>query len=126
MVLDYLDIVIDRHRPTMSSSIRKLIQQLLPTGSATVSVVAGQFRPHPKALRRRLASEGTTFNAIVDGVRRETAEHYLQDSDMALTHLARQLGYAEQSVLSRSCQRWFGGSPAALRQTWQRERSRWP
>ncbi len=119
VVLDYLDTVIDRHRPTMSSSIRELIRQLLPTGAATVPVIADQFRLHPKALRRRLAAEGTNFNAVVDDVRRDMTERYLRDTDMTLTHLARQLGYAEQSVLSRSCHRWFGASPVSLRQKWQ-------
>lgn len=107
----------------MASSIRELIRQLLPTGAATVPVIADQFRLHPKALRRRLAAEGTNFNAVVDDVRREVTERYLRDSDMTLTHLARQLGYAEQSVLSRSCQRWFGASQASLRAQWQRTAS---
>ncbi|MEE3853123.1 AraC family transcriptional regulator [Gordonia sp. LSe1-13] len=118
VVLDYLDTVVDRHRPTMSSSIRPLIRQLLPTGSAAVPLVAEQFRLHPKTLRRRLVAEGTTFNAVVDDVRREMAEHYLRDPDITLSHLARELGYAEQSVLSRSCQRWFGSSPGTLREEW--------
>jgi AraC-like DNA-binding protein len=48
-------------------------------------------------------------------VRRETAEHYLRDTDISLPHLARELGYAEQSVLSRSCQRWFGCGPSRYR-----------
>lgn len=119
VVLESLDTVIDRRRPGMASSIRELIRQLLPAGAATVPVIADQFRLHPKALRRRLAAEGTNFNAIVDDVRREMAERYLQDTDVTLSHLARQLGYAEQSVLSRSCQRWFGASPASLRATWR-------
>jgi AraC-like DNA-binding protein len=115
VVLEYLDTVVDRHQPTMSSSIRELIRQLLSTGSATVPVIAEQFRLHPKALRRRLVAEGTNFNAVVDDVRREMAERYLRDTDMTLNHLARELGYAEQSVLCRSCQRWFGASPASVR-----------
>jgi AraC-like DNA-binding protein len=122
VVLDYLDTVIDRHRPTMTSSIRELIRQLLPTGAATVTVIADQFRLHPKALRRRLSAEGTNFNAVVDDVRRELTQRYLRDTDMTLAHLARQLGYSEQSVLSRSCQRWFGATPASLRENWQRGR----
>jgi hypothetical protein len=32
-----------------------------------------------------------------------------------LAHLTRELGYAEQSVLSRSCRRWFGCGPNAYR-----------
>jgi AraC-like DNA-binding protein len=121
VVLDYLDTVIDRHRLTMASSIRELIRRLLPAGAATVPVIADQFRLHPKAFRRRLAAEGTNFNNVVDDVRREMAERYLRDTDMTLSHLARELGYSEQSVLSRSCQRWFGASPASLREKWKRD-----
>ncbi len=119
VVLDYLDQVVDRHRPTMTSSIRELIRQLLPAGAASVPVIAEQFRLHPKALRRRLVAEGSNFNAVVDDVRRELAQRYLRDTDITLAHLARELGYSEQSVLTRSCQRWFGASPAALRSQWQ-------
>lgn len=120
VVLDYLDTVVGQQTPTMSSSIRELIRQLLPAGAATVPVIAEQFRLHPKAFRRRLVAEGTNFNAVVDDVRRDMAERYLRDTDMALSHLARELGYSEQSVLSRSCRRWFGASPAALREQWRR------
>lgn len=119
VVLEYLDTVIDRHRPAMASAIRQLVRQLLPAGAASVPVVAEQFRLHPKALRRRLTEEGTNFNAVVDDVRREMAQRYLRDSDMTLSHLARELGYAEQTVLNRSCRRWFGATPAALRTQWQ-------
>lgn len=119
VVLEYLDTVVDRRRPAMASSIRELVRQLLPAGAATVAVVAEQFRLHPKALRRRLVAEGTNFNAVVDDVRRELAQRYLRDTDMTMSHLARELGYAEQSVLTRSCQRWFGDSPASLRSAWQ-------
>ena len=105
LVLEYLDTVIDRHRPSMASSIRELVRQLLPAGAATVPVIAEQFRLHPRALRRRLAAEGTNFNAVVDDVRRELAQRYLRDADMTLTRLTREPGYAEQSVLSRSCRR---------------------
>jgi AraC-like DNA-binding protein len=119
VVREYLDTVIGRRGTDMATSIRELIRQLLPTGAATVPVIADQFRLHPKALRRRLATEGTNFNAVVDDVRRELAERYLRDTDMTPSHLARELGYAEQSVLSRSCQRWFAAPPAELRIQWQ-------
>ena len=123
VVVEHLDTVIDRHQPAMAPSIRPLIRQLLPAGAATVAVIEAQFRLHPKALRRRLVAEGSTFNAVVDDVRRELAQRYLRDTDMTLIHLARELGYAEQSFLSRSCQRWFGAGPAALRSVWRSTQS---
>ena len=96
-------------------SVRTIVRQLLPTGAATLEVVAEQFHLHPKTLQRRLADEATTFAAVVDQVRKDAADRYLRTTGISLPHLARELGYAEQSVLTRSCKRWFGSGPAAYR-----------
>ena len=114
-MVQYLNTIIDPRDPGMSGPVRDLVRQLLPTGAATLDVISAQFRLHPKALQRRLAAEGTTFAALVDGARQVMARRYLRDTDMTLTHLAHELGYAEQSVLTRSCRRWFGSSPVVLR-----------
>ena len=106
---------ITTHQPGMTESVRRMVRQLLPTGTAGLELIAAQFDLHPRALHRRLAAEKTTFGDLIDGVRRETAEHYLRDTDMSLSHLTRELGYAEQSVLSRSCRRWFGCGPSSYR-----------
>jgi AraC-like DNA-binding protein len=99
----------------LAESVRSIARQLLPTGRATLDVVADQFNLHPKMLQRRLAAEGTTFAALVDQIRREVAGRYLRDTQISLSHLAREIGYSEQSVLSRSCRRWFGCGPADYR-----------
>jgi len=67
-------------------------------------------------LQRRLKCEGQSFESIKDEVRRDTAMRYLQRQDLPLTKVAEKLGYAEQSVLSRSCYRWFAASPKELRE----------
>ncbi|MCV7198036.1 AraC family transcriptional regulator [Mycobacterium angelicum] len=106
---------ITTHQPGMTQSVRTMVRQLLPTGTASLELVAAQFDLHPRALHRRLSAEKTTFGKLIDDVRRETAEHYLRDTDISLSHLTRELGYAEQSVLSRSCRRWFGTGPSSYR-----------
>jgi len=116
-LVEYLTGVIGPRGPEMSHSVRTIARQLLPTGAVSREVVAAQFNMHPKTLQRRLADEGTTFYDLIDGMRRETAEHYLRDTDIVLSHLTRELGYTEQSVLTRSCRRWFGMGPAAYRRT---------
>ncbi|MCV7238977.1 AraC family transcriptional regulator [Mycolicibacterium celeriflavum] len=118
-VLTYLDSMMDTRDGEMKTAVRALTRQLLPTGAATQDVVAQQFRLHPKTLQRRLAAEGTTFVAIVDDVRREMAQRYLRDTNMTLSHLARELGYAEHSVLTRACRRWYGSNPTVLRDNWR-------
>ncbi|EUA67508.1 bacterial regulatory helix-turn-helix s, AraC family protein [Mycobacteroides abscessus subsp. bolletii 1513] len=102
-------------QPDSSQLVRILIRQLLPTGAIGLGDIALHLGVHPKTLQRRLGAEGMTFAALVDQIRREAAERLLSDTDLSLDHLSRQLGYAEQSVFTRSCKRWFGTTPSAYR-----------
>lgn len=113
-VVQYLN-TLTLHDSTITESVRAVVRHLLPTGAVTLELIAKQFQLHPKTLQRRLAAEGTTFAALTDQIRRTTAERYLRDTDMTLHHLARELGYSEQSELSRSFRRWSGESPTAYR-----------
>lgn len=106
-VVDHLDRVAP-HEAGIVESVRAILRQLLPTRAATLDVVAEQFHLHPKTLQRRLADENTTFAVLLDQVRMQTADRYLRATGISLSHLTRELGYAEQSVLTRSCKRWLG------------------
>jgi AraC-like DNA-binding protein len=97
--------------------VNDLIRRLLPSGTVELSAVADQIGMHPRTLRRRLGEEEVTFGELVQAVRRRTAEGYLRDTDMSLRHLASELGYLEQSGLTRASHRWFGMSPMAYRRT---------
>jgi len=85
-VVQYLASITTR-QPGMTQSVRTMVRQLLPTGTASLELIAAQFDLHPRALHRRLTAEKTTFGELIDGVRRETAEHYLRDTDISLSHL---------------------------------------
>ncbi len=113
--MEYLDSIVEQRPQTTARTVSDIARHLLPTGTATIESIATQLGMHPKALQRRLSGEQTTFAEIVDRVRRETAEHSLGNPDITLAHLTRQLGYAEQSVLTRACQRWFGTTPTSYR-----------
>ncbi len=117
VILRYLDSVVGPEESGLAAPVRRLVRDLMPSGAMTMDLVARQFALHPKSLQRRLAEEGTSFAAIVEETRRQLAVHYLRDTDLSLGVVARELGYAEQSVLSRSCVRWFGRSPSRVRAT---------
>src|SRR5690606_17777455 len=111
----YLEGIVSRDDDDcLRDPVQRLVQQLLPTGAATMPMIAKHFAMHPKTLQRRLRTEGTTFGALLEESRQQMVEHLLRTSDLTLTQVARQLGYSEQSVLSRSCVRWFGTGPADL------------
>ncbi|WP_273733618.1 AraC family transcriptional regulator [Mycolicibacterium septicum] len=113
--VDYLAQVMGEFNPATSQLVRTLVRQLLPTGAIGLTDIARHIALHPKALQRRLRAENTTFADLVDQTRRDTAQRLLLDTDLGLDQLCRQLGYAEQSVLTRSCKRWFGTTPTAYR-----------
>lgn len=101
--------------PPVHTRVRGLILRYLGSEDCTNDRVASEMCMHPRTLQRRLRSEGKSFETIKDDVRREVALRYLRQLDMPLTRVAEKLGYAEASVLSRSCYRWFDASPVQLR-----------
>lgn len=118
-LVHYLETIVG-NQTAMAASVEALVRQLLPSGRVNLVLVASQLGMHPKALQRRLALEETTFAGIVDSVRRDVAQRLLRDTGITLAHLAREIGYAEQTVLTRSCHRWFGEGPAAHRKKLKR------
>jgi AraC-like DNA-binding protein len=108
--------LVDGAGPPLPQTVTDIARTLLPTGMATIDVVARNLGLHPRALQRRLATENTTFATLLDNLRRETAQRFLRDTDINLDHIGRLIGYSEQSVLTRSCHRWFGSSPTAYRE----------
>ncbi|AZG46239.1 AraC family transcriptional regulator [Gordonia insulae] len=95
--------------------VRRLIRRMLVVGHASLRMVAEALSLHPRVVQRRLAEEGTTFERILDDIRREIAWE-LSASDLPISRIAAALGYSEQSSYARACRRWHGESPRQLRQ----------
>lgn len=115
MATSFIDMRFPPATPPMHARVRGLVRQLLGGEDCTNERVAAELCMHPRTLQRRLRQEGKSFENIKDDVRRDLALHYLQQTDMPLSRVSEKLGYAEASVLSRSCDRWFSTSPLQLR-----------
>jgi AraC-like DNA-binding protein len=96
------------------------VRELLATDRALVgpsaSAVARNMRMSQRTLARRLEREGTTFSAIVDGVRRELALRYTASHHLSFAEIAARLGFAHVEAFHRAFRRWTGQSPGAYRQ----------
>lgn len=119
VVRDYLDTIAVDTGADIIAAVARLVRRTLPTGGLGIELIADQLAQHPRTLQRQLAARGTTFGAVVDGVRREEAERYLRETDMPLGQLAGVLGFSEQSALSRASRRWFGEAPREVRRSLQ-------
>ncbi len=117
LALRYLSATLSHRSRGLSGTVRSVIRQLLPTGNLTADLTARQFGLHPKTMQRRLAGEHTTFAELVDQTRREIVERLLLDTDLTLHQICHHVGYAEQSVLTRSCRRWFATTPSNYRRS---------
>lgn len=119
VVRDYLDGLMSASPSDVLAQVRLLLRRTLPTGTASLEQTATELATTPRTLQRQLLTTGQTFAEILDELRREEAEHYLTDTNLPLSAVARALGYSEQSVLTRSCKRWYGVPPTTLRQGFQ-------
>lgn len=99
----------------LTSQAELAICRTLGTDSCNRELVAEALAMHPRTLQRHLQKEGQTFDRIHDRVRRDRAEYYLSRTTLPLAQVAAVIGYKEQSVLTRSCRRWFNLTPKQLR-----------
>ena len=108
-----------RRGAPLAEAVAHLLPAALAQGEASVSAVAGRLGYSARSLQRRLAAEGTSFSTLLDAHRSAEARRLLATTDRALSEIAADLGYAEQSAFTRAFVRWEGSAP--LR--WRRERS---
>ncbi len=83
--------------------------------STTMEETATALHMTARTLRRKLTDEGTSFQDIKDGLRRDTAIHLLSQPSQPVSSIARELGFSEPSAFTRAFRHWTGVSPSSYR-----------
>ena len=106
-----------RHEdPSARARARRALEDAFSIGSTLgENDIARALGMGTRTLRRRLAEEGTTLREVLDRVRFELAASRLSRSDASLARIAFELGFSDQTALSRAFRRWTGQSPAQFR-----------
>ena len=99
--------------------VRAIVLRLIGVEDCNNIRVASELAMHPRTLHRKLGAEGVSFQSIKDDVRRDLALYYLRYTDLDIMRIAERLGFAEHSVVTRACVRWFGAPPRELRLAWR-------
>lgn len=97
---------------TLRSRVERLLMPILHTGAASVSAIAGELGISRQTLYRRLKSEGTSFEQVLDGLRQRLARHYLDGRKVSVNETAYLVGFSDPAAFSRAFKRWTGHSPA--------------
>ncbi len=105
----------DLEDQSTSRKVKTCLMSLLDRGPCELPEVARSLYMSARTLQRRLANEGTSFNAMLDSLRRDLSLHHLEKVDAALAEIAYVAGVSDSSAFSRAVRRWTGKTPLEYR-----------
>jgi AraC-like DNA-binding protein len=105
-----------RDETQIADRVRCLLAESLESDVLDLSSAAQQLGMSARSLQRRLADEGTAFREVLDGLRREVAREHLERCQEPIAGVAHLCGFSEVSAFTRAVNRWFGATPARLRE----------
>lgn len=85
-----------------------------PARHPSMQQIADELHVDPRTLRRKLASEGTSFRSLDEEVRRQLAIRMLEEHQ-PVEVIAERLGYAETASFTHAFTRWEGMAPSRFR-----------
>lgn len=98
----------------LSARVRECLQRTLSVWP-DLAATADALNMSGSTLQRRLAAEGTSFQALKDELRRDLAIVRLNSSNVPLAQLAYELGFADSPAFQRAFKGWTGSAPGAYR-----------
>lgn len=98
----------------LAHRVKDFLSEVDQTGTV-IQQVAEALHLSVRTLSRRLAAEGTHFQAVKDEVRRDLAVQQLTSSSVSLAILAGQLGFEDLASFNRAFRNWTGSTPGTYR-----------
>jgi AraC-like DNA-binding protein len=77
--------------------------------------IAASQHVSPRTLIRRLKRGNTSYQRILDDVRKTLSRDFLLNSAMSISRISWRLGYQDPSNFSRAFRNWYGMSPQQYR-----------
>jgi AraC-like DNA-binding protein len=100
---------------TFRERVRACLLESISSGHYGMTHVAASLAISSRTLQRRLQDEGTTFQKVLDELRKELARHYLSATDYSSAEISFLLGYEEPNSFFRAFRTWTGQTPEIVR-----------
>lgn len=105
----------DDHARTLADDVRMALSETICGNRPTIAKVARSLGMSPRTMQRRLGELGTTYQDVLDDVRRQSARRLLGDTDLGTGEVAFLLGFEEVNSFVRAFHTWEGITPARWR-----------
>jgi AraC-like DNA-binding protein len=109
---------------TISEQVKGMLKRLVAGQRPSIEDLATELNMSTRTLQRRLATDGVSFQQLLEEARRELAHHYLLHSSLELTETAYLLGFENSNSFFRAFQSWEGISPTKWRAHMQHQSRR--
>lgn len=102
---------------TAADDLRTVLRRCMSGQRPSMEKAAGDMRMSPRTLQRRLEELGTSYQKLLDEVRRDTARRLLVYTDVDAAEIAFLLGFDELNSFTRAFHAWEGVTPTRWRRS---------
>ena len=100
---------------TLTASLRAILPAMLEEKRPDLDRLAELAGTSRRTFQRRLADEGATLSGLIDDIRRDQAVARLSNGREPVASISAELGYSDQSCLTRAMRRWTNAPPSRIR-----------
>jgi len=110
-----LDLKPIRDDGSLTTSLRAILPAMLEEKRPDLEEIADLAGTSRRTFQRRLADEGATLSGLIDDIRRDQAVARLSNGREPVASISAELGYSDQSCLTRAMRRWTNAPPTRIR-----------
>lgn len=109
--------VVMTEKPDDSELVRKIRSACLnsPKRFPIAEEMASHLGLSLRTFHRRLADDGTSYQSIVDGMRRSLATELLENTNLTIAEVADRTGFSDSAGFRKAFKKWTGKSPNDFR-----------
>jgi AraC-like DNA-binding protein len=111
-----LAIAQDDQERTLADDVRVALGDAISGDRPAVAKVAKSLGMSARTMQRRLGELGTTYQDVLDDVRRGLARRLLAQTDLGMGEVAFLLGFEEVNSFARAFHTWEGTTPVRWRE----------
>lgn len=100
----------------IAAQLKRRLADLMASGEANADAACRALKLSRRTLQRRLKAERTSFQKVLQEVRRELSVRYLSDGRLKSLEVAMLLGYSNFSSFTTAFKSWYNMPPAQYRQ----------